>query len=261
LRGCFGATRRDGWTNTPRQTPKHRLRAALLTWPPLQTAVYVRYVQLYTLVVPPGHEDGAIVSRSVFDRKFRIKAVQSCHSDRYCSGKRPLCSGKLGRTQGGIPRRQQPARQRHSHRGRGTGGHTRPPGCATRPLAHPSASVTAAYPGPPHRIRTFRPNAALFRSNGVVSAPMRTREVIETNRYPFRLNAERDTHNPMRLASTLPRRYTDLDFSPRPVRVSAAGASDVYPSSQSPSERRSGLPWPALPFYRYGMPFSIGRTR
>jgi hypothetical protein len=133
------------------------------------------------------------LSRSVFDRKFRIKAVQSCHSNRYCSGKRPLCSGKLGRTQGGNPRRQQPARQRHSHRGRGTGDHIRPPGCARRPLAHPSASVTAAYPGPPHRTRTFRPDAALFRSNGVISTPMRTREVIETNRYPFRPNAERDS--------------------------------------------------------------------
>src|ERR1700722_13164328 len=41
------------------------------------------------------------LSRSVFDRKFRIKAAQSCHSDRYCSGKRSLCSGKLERTQGG----------------------------------------------------------------------------------------------------------------------------------------------------------------
>ena len=50
-------------------------------------------------------------------------------------------------------------------------------------------------------------------------------------------------------------------FSPIPVRVSTAGASDVYPSSQSPSERRSGLPWPALPFYRYGMPFPIGGYR
>jgi hypothetical protein len=29
----------------------------------------------------------------------------------------------------------------------GTGGHTRPLGCARRPLAHPSAFVTAAYPG------------------------------------------------------------------------------------------------------------------
>jgi hypothetical protein len=133
----------------------------------------------------PG-ETLVVVSPSVLDRKFRIKAVQSCHSDRYCSG-------KLRRTQGGNPRRRQLARQRHSHRGRGTGGHSRPPCCATRPLAHPSASVTAAYPGPPHRIRTFRPNAAPFRSNGVVSAPMRTREAIETNRYTFRLNAECDT--------------------------------------------------------------------
>ena len=52
------------------------------------------------------------LSRSVLDRKFRIKAAQSCHSDCYCSGKRPLCSGKLGRTQGGDPRCQQLARQR-----------------------------------------------------------------------------------------------------------------------------------------------------
>ena len=47
------------------------------------------------------------VSRSVFDRKFRIEAAQPCHSDRYCSGKRPLCSGNLDRTQGGNRRRQQ----------------------------------------------------------------------------------------------------------------------------------------------------------
>jgi hypothetical protein len=60
------------------------------------------------------------LSRSVLDRKFRIKAAQSCHSDRYCSGKRPLCSGKLGRTRGGNPRRQQLARQRWGATG-GTG--------------------------------------------------------------------------------------------------------------------------------------------
>lgn len=53
-----------------------------------------------------------MLSRSVLDRKFRIKAAHSWHSDRYCSGKRPLCSGKLGRMQGDNPRRQQLARQR-----------------------------------------------------------------------------------------------------------------------------------------------------
>ncbi len=103
--------------------------------------------------------------------------------------------GTLARRQSTTPAAHPAAvgRPRRSHRGRVTGGHTRPPGCARRPLAHPSASVTAAFQGPPQQIRTFRPNAALFRSNGVVSAPMRTREVIETNRYPFRPNAERDT--------------------------------------------------------------------
>ena len=138
-----------------------------------------------------------MLSRSVFDRNFRIKAAQPCHSDRYCSGKRPLCSGKLERTQGGNPRRQQLARQRcgsgaHAYRRPGTGGHTRR---LAAPGGHWHIRQRLRPPrtGPPHRIRTFRPNAALFRSNGVVSAPMRTCEVIETNRYPFRPNAERDS--------------------------------------------------------------------
>ena len=40
---------------------------------------------------------------SVSDRKFRIKTAQPCHSDCYCFGKWPLCSGKLERTRGRNP--------------------------------------------------------------------------------------------------------------------------------------------------------------
>ena len=80
-------------------------------------------------------KEGAIdlmrVSRSVFDRKFRIKAAQSSHSDRYCSGKRPLCSGKLERTQGGNPRRQKLARQRWA----GSGAYTEAGGQEATPTA------------------------------------------------------------------------------------------------------------------------------
>jgi hypothetical protein len=44
----------------------------------------------------------SLLPRSVLHRKFRIKAAQSCHSDRYCSGKRPLCSGKLAARKAAI---------------------------------------------------------------------------------------------------------------------------------------------------------------
>ena len=137
------------------------------------------------------------MSRSVFDRKFRIKAAQSCHSDRYCSGKRPLWSGLENW-------RARKVAIHDASSPPGSGGpaatHTPRPEEATHQTAwlRQAASGTsvsvcdATYPRPPNRIRTFRFNAALFRSNGVVSAPMRTREVIETNQYLFRPNAERD---------------------------------------------------------------------
>jgi hypothetical protein len=55
----------------------------------------------------------------------------------------------------------------------------------------PAASV-----GPrrsPCAIWFFRSNAVLFQSDGVVSGPIRTRELIETDRYSFRHRAARDS--------------------------------------------------------------------
>jgi hypothetical protein len=62
-------------------------------------------------------------------------------------------------------------------------------------LARPRpAGVLALRPaGPPREFRLFRSIAAVFRSNSVDSTPMRTREVIETNRSSFRHNAEHDS--------------------------------------------------------------------
>ena len=65
----------------------------------------------------------------------------------------------------------------------------------------PAASVVPAQgPGDathsthaPRAVRAFRPNVVPFRTNTVVSGATRTREVIETIRFPFRRNEEHDS--------------------------------------------------------------------
>ncbi len=80
---------------------------------------------------------------SVSDRKFRIKTAQPCHSDCYCFGKWPLCSGKLERTRGAIHASLSPSSRGMRSTGNGPAGptwHVRqmPQG----PLPHPCLAET-----------------------------------------------------------------------------------------------------------------------
>ena len=89
--------------------------------PPLQRTVCIYLADLYD--GRPGECDRCDCCRCrvpFWTGNSGSKPPSLANSDRYCSGKRPLCSGKLGRTQGGNPRRQQLARQRWGATG-GTG--------------------------------------------------------------------------------------------------------------------------------------------
>jgi hypothetical protein len=67
--------------------------------------------------------------------------------------------------------------------------------CAPLPAAcpPPGAETLARSCQAPRGAPVFRSNAMLFRSNGVFSIAVRTQQRVETNRFPFRRKAERDT--------------------------------------------------------------------
>ncbi len=173
------------------------MNGGLAYWPPLQTTVYGDFINLQNW--QPG-QDAARLSRSAFDRKFRSKLVQPGVSIAIAPEKGPT-----------LPRK--------------TSTRLPPSGLRILTTARDRVPTLALLARP----RLFRSNTVLFRSNSVVSAAMRTREVIETNRSPFRHNAERDIGGP-----AVPPRGFDARLGPAETAARRIAGASARPPDARP---------------------------
>jgi hypothetical protein len=112
---------------------------------------------------------------------------------------------------------------------------------APRQEQPPTPAASVGPRGSPCAIWFFRSNSVLFQSNGAVSRPIRARELIETDRYPFRHKMTRDSDTGRRSAVKLAKPgglRCPLPCSHWPFSTALRGMST--PGALGPAD-----PWPA----------------